>query len=98
MSLAQAIHFDIASPTSLAPHPGDPVSIPPTPPRQEHLEETIHGSHLPGDGQQVFSSAQLLQITKTRRIATTSLIILSNLIQVRPQPLQIDAGLIPLCR
>jgi hypothetical protein len=40
-------------------------------------------SNAPAEGQPVFTHAQLRATTKTRQIAITALIILSNLIQVR---------------
>ncbi|KAL5362111.1 hypothetical protein BJX96DRAFT_166411 [Aspergillus floccosus] len=81
--LIPAIHLEVISPATSIPRASvDSPHIPPTPERDERPQETVDGSLTPAEGQQVFTHAQLRATTKTRQIAITALIILSNLVQI----------------
>ncbi|KAF9887085.1 hypothetical protein FE257_010579 [Aspergillus nanangensis] len=82
MSLIQSVHFELAS--SPHSHPPDAVSLhtPASDKQENHISRAMHENEAPEEGQQVFNRAQLHEVNKTRQLAITALIILSNLVQM----------------
>lgn len=80
-SVIPVIHLEVISPATSIPRASTDSPLP-TPERDGRPQDTVE-SNAPAEGQPVFTHAQLRATTKTRQIAITALIILSNLIQVR---------------
>ncbi|PWY67885.1 MFS general substrate transporter [Aspergillus heteromorphus CBS 117.55] len=87
MSLLQSLHYEITAPASSLSHPAIPSplhSIPPTP--AENLQDPLNGcierNLTPVAGRTVFQRAPSVQITQSRRLAITVLLLLANLVQM----------------
>ncbi|BCS05810.1 efflux pump antibiotic resistance protein [Aspergillus luchuensis IFO 4308] len=87
MSLVQALHYEITTPAPSLSHPAIPSplhSIPQTPAddNQDPLNGPLQQSVAPTAGQPVFEQAPSVQITQSRRLAITVLLLLANLVQM----------------
>ncbi|GKZ47048.1 hypothetical protein AbraIFM66951_010389 [Aspergillus brasiliensis] len=87
MSLVQALHYEITAPAPSLSHPQAPSplpSIPQTPAddTQDPLNGPLQRNVAPTEGQAVFERAPSVQITQSRRLAITVLLLLANLVQV----------------
>lgn len=87
MSLVQALHYEVTAPASSLSHPAVPSplqSIPQTPAddTQDPLNDSLQRNVTPTAGQAVFERAPSVQITQSRRLAITVLLLLANLVQV----------------
>lgn len=87
MSLVQALHYEITTPAPSLSHPAIPSplhSIPQTPAddTQDPLNGPLQQSVAPTAGQPVFERAPSVQITQSRRLAITVLLLLYKVGQV----------------
>ncbi|GCB25996.1 uncharacterized MFS-type transporter C1683.03c [Aspergillus awamori] len=87
MSLVQALHYEVTAPASSLSHPAVPSplqSIPQTPAddTQDPLNDSLQRNVTPTAGQAVFERAPSVQITQSRRLAITVLLLLANLVQM----------------
>ncbi|PYI04798.1 efflux pump antibiotic resistance protein [Aspergillus sclerotiicarbonarius CBS 121057] len=87
MSLVQTLHYEVAVPPPSLSHPAIPSplhSIPPTPAEdaQDPLNAPLRRNLTPTEGQAVFERAPSVQITQSRRLAITVLLLLANLVQM----------------